>query len=180
MLYSPRLWGPPSCPQPGNYAPVLCPSTTKTPLALQRTKTEAVTILAPIRTRMGYLEIKSLELVWWQHEAMSRCTQTLKTALWRSNNWLMKSFQRLIKCWRPTLLKSTCKIRKDAGLIGPSSALKTLKPPVTWLAFSLSEDISFWLSRSRSQYLLDTHEHMFVSGPISWFISDKSLPWEGN
>ena len=37
----------------------------------------------------------------------------------------MKSIQQLIKCWPPTLLKSTCKIRKDAGLIGHSSALST-------------------------------------------------------
>ena len=29
---------------------------TKTPLAYNETKTEAVTILAPIRTRMGYLQ----------------------------------------------------------------------------------------------------------------------------
>ena len=40
---------------------------TKTPLAYNETKTEAVTILAPIRSRMGYLKnlkIKRLVLAW--------------------------------------------------------------------------------------------------------------------
>ena len=105
---------------------------TKTPLAYNETKTEAVTILAPIRTRMGYLQKwarretrrqKVWCLVWWQQWTMTRSTGLQPLVKEGRFYWLMKSAQQLIKCWPPTLLKSTCKIRKDAGLIGHSSAI---------------------------------------------------------